>query len=500
MENIAYIENNNRIFYKVKKIGGNISKILQINDINNSEIFYAVKIYSNDIDSNRYYDRELSALEKISLSNNDGNKYLIKSKKLNGRIDFKNLENEVKDKGNYFIFDFYKNQDIKEYLIYLPGLIEDYVKLIVYKILKGLEICHNTEIYHNNLKLGHILLDDNYNPIIIDFSKSSSKKSSYKKGGQNFSYNKDFIDLAAIILKLISSEDYNFIIKNGEFCLKIEQKVVKDIWKYLSTKEVKYTKEFQDFLKKLINNNNTIKAEDLLKHNWFKDIKDKKMNELENNLILEFKDRYNKRKKDIRENQNFDLDISPYIDSDSSSDLLKCFSSDVRSLEENDYQKYTIPTIYVKPSGLLSNYIEINVINHGAGVGCFEKLDIIPNNFFSEFIIELKKEFNCDINFTSNESSINISFGDNSENNSNINNKKNDYDDNDNDNTNEDDDEDDSEELNIKLELFKYIENLELKSLFLKINCISGDEFFFYQQIKRISILVKNLIRKNYIR
>ena len=41
--------------------------------------------------------------------------------------------------------------------------------MIFTKILKGIKACHEANVYHRDIKLENILLNDNYNPKICDF-------------------------------------------------------------------------------------------------------------------------------------------------------------------------------------------------------------------------------------------------------------------------------------------------------------------------------------------
>jgi len=56
------------------------------------------------------------------------------------------------------------------YILYAQsGLGERLSKLIFFRILDGVQACHNAGICHRDLKLENILLDENFSPKIIDF-------------------------------------------------------------------------------------------------------------------------------------------------------------------------------------------------------------------------------------------------------------------------------------------------------------------------------------------
>ena len=58
------------------------------------------------------------------------------------------------------------------------GIGEKFSKYIFKRILEGIKICHDNNICHFDIKIENILLDDNFNPIIIDFGFSEEYKDS----------------------------------------------------------------------------------------------------------------------------------------------------------------------------------------------------------------------------------------------------------------------------------------------------------------------------------
>ena len=69
---------------------------------------------------------------------------------------------------HYLILDYCPKGDLLHY-IDQGEFPEKYAKIIFFKILKGVQAFHNHEIYHRNLNLEDILLDNNYEPKISDF-------------------------------------------------------------------------------------------------------------------------------------------------------------------------------------------------------------------------------------------------------------------------------------------------------------------------------------------
>ena len=68
----------------------------------------------------------------------------------------------------------------------------------------GLKKCHEKNISHNKLDLKNIMLDDDFNSIMIHFSEASIIT--------NNNFNKDFLMLELILTKLVTSGKFNTII------------------------------------------------------------------------------------------------------------------------------------------------------------------------------------------------------------------------------------------------------------------------------------------------
>ena len=69
----------------------------------------------------------------------------------------------------YLIFEYVRNNRLLDYI--LAGVFtERHAKLIFKKILNGIRSIHNAGICHRDIKPENILLDENYNPKIYDYS------------------------------------------------------------------------------------------------------------------------------------------------------------------------------------------------------------------------------------------------------------------------------------------------------------------------------------------
>ena len=69
----------------------------------------------------------------------------------------------------YYVVDYAEKGDLLYYIYVNKGLGERFGKFLFKKILEGIQFCHNCNICHFDIKIQNILLDDKFNPIIIDF-------------------------------------------------------------------------------------------------------------------------------------------------------------------------------------------------------------------------------------------------------------------------------------------------------------------------------------------
>ena len=127
---------------------------------------YAAKVFKEE---NNSIDIEIKILEKLKQYNNPYIINIIKTGE--GEIVRNNRQTKIL---KYFIMENYPNGNIFDYIYYRKsGLGELLSKILFQKILKGFEFCHEHNIYHRDIKLENILLDDKYTPKICDFGLAS---------------------------------------------------------------------------------------------------------------------------------------------------------------------------------------------------------------------------------------------------------------------------------------------------------------------------------------
>ena len=99
-----------------------------------------------------------------------------------GKAIFKYAQNNTEEK-LYYVTDYIPNKTLLEYVMKKEhGFSEIHTKFIFSKILKGVKYCHDAGICHLDLHLKNILLDENFEPKIIDFGLSLQMKYSDKLG------------------------------------------------------------------------------------------------------------------------------------------------------------------------------------------------------------------------------------------------------------------------------------------------------------------------------
>ena len=99
-----------------------------------------------------------------------------------GKAIIKDAQNHIEEK-LYYVTDYIPNKTLLEYVIKTGhGFSELFTKYIFSKILKGVKYCHDAGICHLDLHLKNILLDNNFEPKIIDFGLSLQMKYSDKLG------------------------------------------------------------------------------------------------------------------------------------------------------------------------------------------------------------------------------------------------------------------------------------------------------------------------------
>ena len=383
-------------------------KVFKIVEISQPNKLFIIKIFEEM--KRKEYEEEKNILSLLKgNSNNSQNDYLIKLKDIDIRLEYSDNYN-INSK--LLVFDYLYHGTMCDYLYMMPNINhikEIYVKLLCYKLLKGLKKCHEHNIRHNKIDIKNIMFDNDFNPIIIHFSEASLIN--------NKNFNKDFIGLGIVLAKLMASGQfisykYDKNKKRFVFVYKLGGPNKKgfleesQFWKIIeSNNNIKISKEFKQFFDILVKSKNVLNIDDLLNNEFLKDIINNQ-EEIETKLKKDFEADYNEIVKS-KEQDKQEIDIYSILNLDNTEDNSlvnprkrgsKTSFDRIRSLEEKEgnlYEHKVLKSIKCEPKGIQFNYIEINIKdNEILYLDALEKLMIDLENNIREF----KYEKDIDIN------------------------------------------------------------------------------------------------------
>lgn len=475
---------------------GILGKVYQIMEIQPPHNILIAKIFSAD--NLVQYNNEKPILDSLS-SNDAYNNYIIKTKNININIE------DIPYNAQFIIFDYLKYGNLSKYLLnmslYTP-ISQDYVKLICLKLLKALKVIHNNDISHNKIDLINIMLDEEFNPIIIHFTEA--------KRDNNNIFNEDFKGLGKILAILMTNGRFlNFEYYEKRNCYVITDNLKqkyrdKKFWKMYKNE---IPEEFVNFFNILMTNSQ-ISIDDLMNNKWLNSIVKcdaKTFNKIENNCKNYFVERY----KTLIENNEIEkeqIDINSIINTpNNNSSNLPSLIGSFRSIETsiiNDIFKLKIREINYEPKGIIFDYIEIS-INFN------DVIDI--SNFLYNYMYKLKEiiqNIDTKININNGEKylsfSINVKIEDKNneiyDDDDEINNNNGEKQDSNNTKTNNiiyEDENNEDEYLDFKIELLKYDQRIDCykEKYYLMFNFIDGEICDYYHYLKIIKEQAKNLLK-----
>ena len=260
---------------------------------------YIAKIFKDDEES--LYDNEIKIIKTLKDKNNPYITNIIDSGE--GDIIIKNKKTK---KSKYCINEYASHGNIFDYIYCKKkGFGEFYTKVLFSKIIKGIKFLHSLNICHRNLKLENIQLDENFCPKISNYGFASMNtfginaterelidKAPEVNEGDPYDGIKTDIFYLGTGLMLLTIGIHGFKTKNDEdkYCKKIKNEEIESFWELFNG--ITLSNEFKDLYTKMVSYNpkKRLTAEEILKHDWFKEINEineEQMNNLENEINKE---------------------------------------------------------------------------------------------------------------------------------------------------------------------------------------------------------------------
>ena len=313
-----------------KQIGrggfGNIYLVKNIKDDKNYALKLLIleRVSKGDIN---LFENEKNILKRLSELDNN-NKYVSKLidygkgnvKKKDKIVDQNNLR-------QYLVLNYFEKGNLCYYMKNKKdGFEEIHAKILFKKILEGIQFCHKNNICHLDIKTENILLDKDFNPIIIDFGFSAECKNSIieidgGRGSRLYTAPEMISNQNNLILNGIKADIYSlgillFNLVTGNYPFKIATRK-DDFYKYIIKKNYELfwtliegnktnknlSKDFKDLFVIMVANKpkERLSIEEILGSKWMKELDnlgkdeyEKKENELrekflelENNIIVD---------------------------------------------------------------------------------------------------------------------------------------------------------------------------------------------------------------------
>ena len=494
------IYNEDKIYIKEKTLGRGAEGVAYLVSKKDTNLQYVAKIIEGkeNQDKKEYVENEkfkkemketIRMFNKISSIESS---YIIGCKG-EGKCEIKKNDKVLKIR-QYFIYEHAQNGDLWKIIAATGGFGERCSKLIFKKILLGVQTLHKNGIYHLDLKIDNILIDNKHNPKICDFGFATDKQGKLKvfRGTKNYKapqmflkkeylgVKADIFSLGVIVFYLVVGKDtfkrakakdalYNLIILKKK---QVYFDTLCDI--YEEIKSLNLTKEFKDLYCSMIAFEEEDRPENIgevLKDKWFNEIEnldDKQKQDLENEVEAKFTEKENKIKHslEIKKKKTNINDDSCYFgkyyrDSD---------NKGASKEEDNQYFKpyFNLENKSIKLDGdfyikLLGNFDYCAFMNDFVK----EILKKYKDGKESVFINNIKENYKCNIEFQKDEDDIE---------------------------DNEDDEDNENKDLIIRLNLYRSGD----KEVILRFLKKSGDLDEYNEKLLDIISLAQELNKKEY--
>ena len=160
---VKSLRGNKRTPKNISSLQNEIDSLIRLNVIpRNKHIPF---LYSSD-----KYNFHIEKEKKLDDEKVEENNNIIINEEIND-------EQNIKNSRPYYVIDFYTKSNLYYYIENSDlGFPEKYARVIFKKILEGIKFCHERKLCHLDLKPSNIVLDKNFEPIIIDFGFATDCK------------------------------------------------------------------------------------------------------------------------------------------------------------------------------------------------------------------------------------------------------------------------------------------------------------------------------------
>ena len=294
MQNLGTIDNT----YTILSIKGSdgIFKTYSVRH-NQTQALHLIDVYRNQIPANL-----MNIMNNLIGINHPNITHVIGHG--NGPIA---LNNHPQVNRPYIVYENVIHSDLYAYIL-IQHFTERQAKWIFKKILEGVQALHNANICHRDLKISSILLDNNYNPKIIDFNFSCINMNNLNErvGTKIFmapevllnkpynGFNADIFNLGEIMFSLVTGiPGFNSARPDDNYYKLIIKHDFDKYWEIIGSYAQNLSHDFKKLFLRMVDFNpaNRPSIKEILKDPWMQEINDltlEERNALENEVRNEF--------------------------------------------------------------------------------------------------------------------------------------------------------------------------------------------------------------------